>query len=98
MGRAALSPSRVAEARARLAAAGVHVLSGGWRSLTDALSGPPYAVALFEFHAEAARYAPFVRERQPEIRVIVDSVDLHFARLATGAAIGVESSRRARRM
>src|SRR5688572_33414374 len=60
-GRAALSPSRVAEARARLAAAGVHVLSGGWRSLTDALSGPPYAVALFEFHAVAARYAPFVR-------------------------------------
>jgi len=97
-GHGALSRARVAEARTRLATAGVHVLAGGWRPLIDALSGPSYAVALFEFHAMAARYADLVRGRQGEARVIVDSVDLHFARLAAGAAIGVESARRARRM
>jgi len=97
-GRGALSAERVALARARLAAAGVRVLPAGWRSFTEALAGPAYAVALFEFHAMAARYAAFVRERQPSARVIVDSVDLHWARLASGAALGAESARRARRM
>ena len=97
-GRGALSAERIAAARAALGGVQVHVMSHGWRSLSGALAGAAYDVVLFEFHAMAVRYAGFVRERQPGARVVIDSVDLHWARLATGATVGAESPRRARRM
>ncbi len=36
----------------------------------------------------AARYLPIVRDRLPDARLVIDSVDVHFARLAAGAGIG----------
>jgi glycosyltransferase involved in cell wall biosynthesis len=57
-----------------------------------------YDVALFEFHHIASRYASLVRDHQPRAAVIVDSVDLHFARLKAGTSLGVTSDRQAARM
>ncbi len=74
--------------RAALEQLGLNTLASGWQSLADALWRRRYDAALFEFHATARRYAGHVRRAQPAARVIVDSVDIHFARLAGTPGLG----------
>lgn len=96
-GRSALAPARVTADRARVAADGVSLMPSTWRALDTTLAGARYDAVLFEFYQMAARYAPVVRDRQPLAATIVDSVDVHFARLRAGASIGAVPQRLARR-
>jgi glycosyltransferase involved in cell wall biosynthesis len=73
------------------------VLSLGFSALRETLATVTYDAALFEFYHMAARYSPFVRDAQPPCRIVVDTVDVHFARLADGAAFGAESRKSAAR-
>jgi glycosyltransferase involved in cell wall biosynthesis len=73
--------------------ADVTVLPPGWASLAGALGTNRYDVGFFEFYFAATRYGAAFRAIQPHASTLVDSVDLHYARLAAGAALGVEASR-----
>ena len=84
-----LAPSRVAADRARLSALGVEVLPCTWQALRQTLAGAACDTVLFEFYYTSARYLPLIRDAWPGAATIVDSVDVHFARLATGASLGV---------
>ena len=97
-GRTPLPAARVAADRDRLAAHGVRVLPTTWTALHDALVADRHETVWFEFHDMAARYLPVVRDRCPRAALIVDSVDVHFARLEAGVALGVVSRRLARRV
>ena len=92
-GRSPLPAATVARDQAHLASVGVRLLSGRFRALREALATTTFDIALFEFHQMAARYAGFVRAMQPSCRVIVDSVDLHFARLDSAVRLGIGSHR-----
>lgn len=83
-----LPPTRIAADRERLEALGIDVLPNGWRPLHRALATGRYQAVLFEFYYVAARYLPIVADHQPGASLIVDSVDVHFARLARGAHLG----------
>jgi glycosyltransferase involved in cell wall biosynthesis len=72
---------------------GISLVEPGWDALTRLLAGPRYDVAFFEFYFAAERYGAVVRAGQPEARVVVDTVDVHFARLAAGATLGLHTTR-----
>jgi glycosyltransferase involved in cell wall biosynthesis len=74
--------------------AGVRVLPSGWKSFAVALGKTLYDIGFFEFYSSAETHASEFRRRQPGARVIVDSVDVHFAREAAGAELGVGDTAR----
>ncbi len=84
-----LPPARVAADRERLSALGIEVLPCTWHALRQTLAGAAHDTVLFEFYYTSARFLPLVRDAWPGAATIVDSVDVHFARLATGASLGV---------
>ena len=97
-GRTPLPPARVQADRDRLATSGVRVLPATWRALDDALDAHAYETVLFEVYDMAARYLPVVRDQCPRAALIVDSVDVHFARFEAGASVGAVPWRLARRV
>lgn len=86
-GPTSLPAARVAADRRRLEDLGVRVLSCRWRALRQALRCR-YDAVFFEFYHVAARYLRAVRDEQPTAVLVVDSVDVHYARLAAGVAVG----------
>jgi O-antigen biosynthesis protein len=64
----------------RLEHAGITVLSEDF-SLTKLLKSSKFDLAILEFYFIADHYLDRIRLLQPECRVVVDSVDVHFLRL-----------------
>lgn len=50
-----------------------------------------YDVVIFEFYSVAERFYPMVVQLQPQARIIVDSVDVHFARFQMEVSQGLMS-------
>ncbi len=75
-------------------AAGVRLLPTGTKSFAVALGKTLYDIGFFEFYSSAEAHASEFRRRQPGARVIVDSVDVHFARESAGAELGVVDAAR----
>jgi glycosyltransferase involved in cell wall biosynthesis len=75
--------------RQQLARAGVSLLPYGWKPVARALASSEYDVGLFEFYWNAEKYAKTFRRLQPDTPIIVDSVDVHFARELLGVEVGV---------
>lgn len=67
-----------------LADIGVQLLEN---SVYTALSTSQYDVVWFEFYFPAREFGLLVRHLQPNARVVVDSVDVHFNRLAAKARL-----------
>jgi glycosyltransferase involved in cell wall biosynthesis len=84
--------------RAALASLGIEPLPSGWRGLVAALQSRPYEAVILEFHTMAARYAERVRRTQNGASVIVDSVDVHFARQRGASALGLATRGKAARL
>jgi hypothetical protein len=72
----------------QLRAFGIRVLPCGYENLERALSRRRYDIGVFEFYHLARLIVPAFRSFQPGARVIVDSVDVHFARMAAGVTLG----------
>lgn len=79
-----------------LTKAGVNVLPCDWSSYVWALTSARYHIGLFEFYQTAERFSADFKQRQPGAVVVVDSVDVHFARLAAGVELGLIDSTAAR--
>ena len=77
-------------------ATGAHVLGWGWSGYVSAMTSTQYHLGVFEFYHTAAGLMADFRRRQPGARVVIDSVDIHFAREADGAALGVIDAAAAR--
>jgi glycosyltransferase involved in cell wall biosynthesis len=73
--------------------AGVNVLGSGWPAFARALSRTRYHLVLFEFYHLFEGYAAAIRERQPDAVLVIDSVDVHFAREAAGAKLRLHDQR-----
>ena len=69
--------------------AGVRVLPIGYKPFAAALARGEWDVVLFEFYTAAQGTLARLRREQPGAAAVVDSVDVHYARLAAGAALGV---------
>jgi glycosyltransferase involved in cell wall biosynthesis len=93
-----LPAARVAADRERLADLGIRVHPSTWQALRRSLSLTDFDAVLLEFYDVAARYLPLVRDLQPCATIVVDTVDVHFARLAAGVPLGAVSPRMARRV
>jgi glycosyltransferase involved in cell wall biosynthesis len=72
-----------------LKAVGVRLLRPGWKSFATALAKTHYDIGFFELYRVAERNASDFRDRQPGAKIIIDSVDVHFAREGAGAEFGV---------
>jgi glycosyltransferase involved in cell wall biosynthesis len=70
--------------RDRLSALGVEMVEGDWmqRLRSDAVD-----VVLFEFYHMAEAHLDGVRLAQPGARIVIDTVDVHFKRLASKAQL-----------
>lgn len=75
--------------RRLLEATGANLIESEWRALPAALAQNRYDVAIIEFYSLAARYMRLLRFSQPGMRIIIDSVDVHFAREAAAAELGL---------
>jgi glycosyltransferase involved in cell wall biosynthesis len=75
---------QITQCRRRLEAAGVRLLRPGRKSFVFALATNHYNIGFFEFYGSAERNAAEFRRRQPSAKVIIDSVDVHFARESAG--------------
>ena len=82
-----LSTARVAADRERLVREGVFVLPTGWPGLREALNRT-YDTVVIEFYHVASRYLRVLRDHHPHAAIVVDSVDVHFARLTSGVGVG----------
>lgn len=69
----------------------VNLMGVGWDALTGALARRRYDLVLFEFYRLFADYAPVIRERQPGAKIVIDTVDVHFAREETAARLGLHA-------
>jgi len=67
-----------------LAQAGVELLENGVHA---ALSAKQYDLVIFEFYHPAIEFGKLARHLQPRARIVVDSVDVHFNRLAAKAML-----------
>jgi len=76
---------------------GVRLMATGPAAIARALAESHYDVGFFKTYLPAHLHAREFRRRQPGAKVIVDSVDVHFAREASGAALGIIDPARARR-
>jgi glycosyltransferase involved in cell wall biosynthesis len=72
-----------------LKAAGVKLLGLGRKPFVLALARTHYDVGFFEFYFTAERNGDEFRRRQPGAKVIIDSVDVHFARESSGVEFGM---------
>lgn len=79
----ALGDAEVARYRARLEGDGVRVVDDPY----DALRGAPAGAVLCEFWNVARRWLAPIRRHQPDAPLAVDSVDVHFVRLARQARL-----------
>jgi len=85
------SPAEEARHVDALRSLGVRVLPPGWKhGLERALLAQIFDAVVFEFWEMAELGREIARRRQPWIKAIVDSVDLHFRREGLGQAIGAE--------
>ena len=84
------------ETTRRLRERGISLLPAGRDSLLATLRSTEYDVVLFEFFLAAERNARDVAVRQPKAKLVVDSVDVHFARERAGTELGVIPAPRAR--
>lgn len=85
--------------RAEVAKLGIQVTGGEWGELSRLLRSHRFDVAFFEHYGTArAEVVDEFRYRQPDGRVVVDTVDVAFQRLATKARVtgSAEDERRAR--
>jgi glycosyltransferase involved in cell wall biosynthesis len=87
-----------ATAATKLQAAGVSVRQGTFEHV---LRQQPYDVVIFEFYFVAEPLIELVRAWQPQARIVVDTVDVHFHRLESkarlsGAPADVEAARATR--
>ena len=76
---------------------GVRVIEADWRSVPTALAHNRYDLAIIEFYHVAAKYMPIIRASQPGIKILIDSVDVHYAREMTGAELGAGEAGHAER-
>src|SRR6266540_3353136 len=84
-----LSTDHIEKYSHNLKAVGVRLLPPGWKSFAAALARTHYDIGFFEFYKLAEGNASNFRDRQPGAKIIIDSVDLHFARESAGAELGV---------
>jgi glycosyltransferase involved in cell wall biosynthesis len=84
-----LSAGETKQARRLLRRVGVRFLRPGWRSFSNALFLNWYDVGLFEFYPVAEELAETFRAKQPDAQIVVDSVDVHFARELAAAELGL---------
>jgi glycosyltransferase involved in cell wall biosynthesis len=84
-----VTSGETAVARTRIAALGVRVLPCEWKTFHRAMMVTQYHLGLFEFYSTAELFAVDFSNRQPGARVVIDSVDVHFARQEAGAMLGV---------
>ncbi len=84
-----LSTDHIEKYSHNLKAVGVRLLPPGWKSFATALARTHYDIGFFEFYKVAEGNASNFRDRQPGAKIIIDSVDLHFARESAGAELGV---------
>ncbi|MEZ5284668.1 MAG: glycosyltransferase [Vicinamibacterales bacterium] len=96
-GRTPLPAGRIVEDHRRLTARGIRVVPSTWSGFLEAVDATP-DIVLFEGYEAAARYLAVAHDRCPAAALIVDSVDVHFARFEAGAAIGAVRSSHARRV
>lgn len=75
--------------RRYLADGGVRLLPAGWRHVEWALLRETYDVGLFEFYYNAADVLPLFHRLQPQARVLIDSVDVHYVREQAEADLGL---------
>ena len=68
---------------------GISVHESGWQGMTAATIGVPFDLALFEFFHAFETWGTEFRRRQPGAVLVIDSVDIHFAREAAAAAVGL---------
>lgn len=74
---------------------GVKVLPSGWKNYATALTRNYYDIGFFEFYWAAEPHTRDFRRRQPAAKIIIDSVDVHFARERAGAEITGEDAAKA---
>ncbi len=79
----------------QLAHAGIRLLPYQSGYMTEFLAKTYYDIGLFEFYSIAEKYMREFRHCQPHAKIIVDSVDVHFAREMLGAEVGVIELERA---
>src|SRR5262245_3926790 len=84
---APLPLEHVMQVKSLLQRSGIGFLNPGWHSFAAALFRTWYDVALFEFYHQAEKLLGTVRAKQPDARMVVDSVDVHFERQLAGAAL-----------
>lgn len=70
---------------------GVNILPWGWKHFGAALAKKRYDIGMFEFWSMAETYASAFARTQPSAKIIIDSVDVAFARHQAGVALGVET-------
>jgi glycosyltransferase involved in cell wall biosynthesis len=75
----------------RLRGAGADVITAGQHTLDSLLGRRPFDVIIFEFWHSAYWSIPIVRAVQPWARIIVDTVDVHFARMEAAVEAGIET-------
>jgi glycosyltransferase involved in cell wall biosynthesis len=69
----------------------VNLLPFGWRHVEAALLNKNYDLGFFEIYISAERYMELFRRLQPGVKVVIDTVDVHFARESGGAELGLLS-------
>lgn len=62
------------------------------RGIGEPLAKAYYDAVFIEFYLLAEKFIPTIRKKQPHIQVIVDSVDLHFARERLALELGMRSA------
>jgi hypothetical protein len=77
---------------------GVRVIEADWRSVPTALAHNRYDLAIIEFYHVAAKYMPIIRASQPGIKILIDSVDVHYAREMTAVTVGAGDASGAERI
>ena len=76
-------------ARDALRRMGVIVHGKGWRGFVAATLTTPFDLAVFEFFHSFEMWGAKFRQRQPGAALVIDSVDVHFAREAAAASLGL---------
>lgn len=67
---------------------GIETIANNPAELLNALSSKRYDLIVFEFYETAEKYLRLCRLLQPDARLVVDSVDVHYLREASGVATG----------
>lgn len=75
--------------RGDLQSIGIQITTGAWADMNKLLRGGPMDIVLFEHYsaAGAGHVVDQVRFWQPQARIVIDSIDVAFNRLASKAAV-----------